>query len=121
MQHEGGFKGCQIHVHFYGWGFCNWQHELDQDQCICAWKWKRIPIMFILENVTINTTTTNFTQVLLCVMLNFKGINEEVMGRKLMSFGLMDILCLLMCTMASPLKSNMMWFHFLHLSIMLHI
>jgi len=77
--------------------------------------------MFTLENVTINTTTTNFTQVLLCVMLNFKGINEEVMGRKLVSFGLMDILCLLMCTMASPLKSNMMWFHFLHLSIMLHI
>jgi hypothetical protein len=43
--------------------------------------------MFTFEKVTINTTTTNLTQVLLCVMLSFNGMNEKVMGRKLVSFG----------------------------------
>jgi hypothetical protein len=43
--------------------------------------------MFTLEKVPINTTTTNFTQVLLCVMLSFKSMSEKVMGRKMVLFG----------------------------------
>jgi len=35
--------------------------------------------------------------------------------------GLMEVLCLLVCAMASPLRSlNMMWFHFLCLFVVLH-
>jgi hypothetical protein len=54
-------------------------------------------------------------------MLNFKGMNEEVVGRsKCHDLGLVEILCLLMCAMASPFKSNVTYSIFLCLSIVLH-
>ncbi len=46
-----------------------------------------VPILFTLEKVTIGATPTHLTQMLLCVMLSFGGVNEEVVGRKLVSFG----------------------------------
>jgi hypothetical protein len=49
------------------------------------WKW--MPILFTLEKVTIGATPTHLTQMFLCVMLSFGGVNEEVVGRKLVSFG----------------------------------
>jgi hypothetical protein len=50
-------------------------------------KWKWVPILFTLEKVTIGATPTHLTQMLLHVMLSFEGVNEEVEGRKLVSFG----------------------------------
>jgi len=46
-----------------------------------------LPIIFTLEKVTIGATPTHLAQVLLCAMLSFGGVNEKVVGRKLVSFG----------------------------------
>ncbi len=80
-----------------------------------------MPILLTLEMVIIGATTTNLTQVLLCVMLNFGGVNEKVVSRKLVSLGLTKVMCLLLCAMASPFISNVTLLHLLYLSIVLHI
>ncbi len=79
-----------------------------------------MPILLLLEMVIIGATT-NFTQVLLCVLLNFGGVNEKVVGRKLVSLGLTKAMCLLLCAMASAFISNVRLLHLLCLSIVLHI
>ncbi len=78
-------------------------------------------VLLTLEMVIIGATTTNLTQVLLCVMLNFGGVNEKVVGRKLVSLGLTKAMCLLLHAMASPFISNVRLLHLLCLSIVLHI
>ncbi len=41
--------------------------------------WKQMPILFTFENVTC-VTTTNLTQVLLCVLLTSNNMDVQVVG-----------------------------------------
>ncbi len=47
-----------------------------------------MPIMFTLEKVTLGAIVTNLTQVLLRTLFSFGGLNEQVVGQKLVSFGI---------------------------------
>jgi hypothetical protein len=51
-------------------------------------KWKWVPILFTLEKVTLGATIANLTQALLHALFNFGGLNEQVVGQKLVSFGI---------------------------------
>lgn len=50
--------------------------------------WKLMPILVTFENVTTCATTTNLTQVLVCVLLTSNNMDAQVVGQKLVSFGM---------------------------------
>ncbi len=50
-------------------------------------KWKHVLILFTLEKVASSAITANLTHVLLCALFSFGGMNEQVVGQKLVLFG----------------------------------